>query len=150
MAVVAMWESTGIEYRVPVAAVEQEIREACRRFDVREVAADPFRWARTLQALEGEGLPMVEFPQSPARMTPATTGVFEAVVNGRLTHSGDPRLARHVGNAVLHADSRGTRLAEGAQAQHPPDRPGGGDGDGPRPCRGAGSTASYDILNSVW
>jgi phage terminase large subunit-like protein len=107
---VALWESDGDDYRVPVADVEQEIRDACRRWRVREIVADPFRWTRTLQALEAEGLPVAEFPQSPARMTPATTGVFEAVVNGQLTHSGDPRLARHIGNAVLHVDSRGTRL----------------------------------------
>jgi phage terminase large subunit-like protein len=29
-----------------------------------------------------------------------------------VTHSGDARLARHVGNAVLKEDSRGTRLAK--------------------------------------
>ena len=65
-----------------------------------------------MQALEAEGLPMVEFPQSPSRMTPATTRMFEAVVNGTLTHSGDGRLARHVGNCVLRVDSRGSRLAK--------------------------------------
>lgn len=59
--VVALWESTGTDYRVPVADVEQEIREACQRWQVVEVVADPFRWTRSLQALEGEGLPMVEF-----------------------------------------------------------------------------------------
>jgi hypothetical protein len=40
-------------------------------------------------------------------MTPATARFFEAVVNGALTHSGDARLARHVGNAVLREDARG-------------------------------------------
>ena len=53
---------------------------------------------------------MVEFPQSPARMTPATTRFYEAVMNRSVTHSDDPRLARHIGNAVLKADSRGTRI----------------------------------------
>ncbi len=43
-------------------------------------------------------------------MTPATTRFYEAVVNGTMTHSGDRALARHVGNAVLKADSRGTRI----------------------------------------
>jgi phage terminase large subunit-like protein len=49
-------------------------------------------------------------PQSPQRMTPATTAFYEAVVNGALTHSGDRSLARHVGNAVHKADSCGTRI----------------------------------------
>ena len=111
--VVACWEppADNADYRVPVSDVEQTIRDACRRWQVREVA-DPFRWTRTIQALEAEGLPVVEFPQSPQRMTPATTGLYEAVINGQVTHSGDARLARHVDNAVLKENSRGTRLAK--------------------------------------
>ena len=42
------------------------IREACRRWRVVEIIADPFRWTRTLQALEAEKLPVVEFPHSPS------------------------------------------------------------------------------------
>lgn len=45
-------------------------------------------------------------------MTPATTALYEAVVNSQVTHDGDKRLARHVANAVLKADSRGTRLVK--------------------------------------
>ena len=51
--------------RVPVAEVEDTIRDACRRWQVVEIIADPFRWTRTLQALEAERLPVVEFPHSP-------------------------------------------------------------------------------------
>jgi phage terminase large subunit-like protein len=45
-------------------------------------------------------------------MTPATVRFYEAVTNGSLTHDGDPRLARHVGNCVVRVDSRGTRLSK--------------------------------------
>jgi phage terminase large subunit-like protein len=111
--VVAVWErpsDAGDSWRVPILDVEEVIRQACRRWQVREVACDPFRWARTYQVLDGEGLPIVEFPQSPARMTPATTRFYEAVMNKSITQSGDLRMGRHVGNAVLKADSRGTRI----------------------------------------
>jgi phage terminase large subunit-like protein len=57
--------------------------------------------------LEEEGLPVVEFPQSPQRMVPATQRFFEGVMNGNLTQSGDPRLARHIGNAVVRNTSKG-------------------------------------------
>ncbi|HET6834874.1 MAG TPA: terminase TerL endonuclease subunit, partial [Acidimicrobiales bacterium] len=90
----------------------EAIRQACRRWQVREIVADPYRWTRSLQALEAERLPVSEFPQSPSRMTPATTGLYEAIVNHQVTHSDDPRLARHVGNCVVRVDSRGTRLAK--------------------------------------
>jgi phage terminase large subunit-like protein len=107
---VELWEAA--DTQVPIVDVEAAIRAACRRWRVLEIAADPFRWARSLQLLDGEGLPILEYPQSPGRMTPATARFYEAVVNGQLTHSGDSRLARHVGNAVLREDARGSRLAK--------------------------------------
>jgi phage terminase large subunit-like protein len=107
---VELWEAAG--HQVPIVDVEAAIRAACRRWRVLEIAADPFRWARSLQLLDGEGLPILEYPQSPGRMTPATSRFYEAVVNGALTHSGDSRLARHIGNAVLREDARGARLAK--------------------------------------
>jgi phage terminase large subunit-like protein len=91
---VELWEAAG--HQVPIVDVEAAIRQACRRWRVLEIAADPFRWARSLQLLDAEGLPVLEYPRSPGRMTPATARFYEAVVNGQLTHSGDSRLARHM------------------------------------------------------
>lgn len=109
--VVAVWENPGDDaWRVPIFDVEEAIRAACRRWQVREVVCDPARWARTFQQLEAEGLPVVEYPQSPARMVPATQRFYEAVLNRGLTQSGNQTLARHVGNAVIKTDARGTRL----------------------------------------
>lgn len=99
-------------YRVPVAEVEDTIRQACRDFTVHEIIADPFRWTRSLQALEAEKLPVVEFPHSPSRLTAATTDLYSAAVNGRLTHTGDARLAEHVAAAVVVEDGRGMRLSK--------------------------------------
>jgi phage terminase large subunit-like protein len=107
---VELREAAGTQ--VLIVDVEAAIRAACRQWRVLEIAADPFRWPRSLQLLDGEGLPVMEYPQSPGRMTPATARFYEAVVNGQLTHSGDSRLARHIGNAVLREDARGARLAK--------------------------------------
>jgi hypothetical protein len=86
---------------------------ARRRRLAREAGVEPNDSdARSLQVLADERLPVTEYPQSPARMTPATTGLYEAVVNGTVTHSGDKRLARHVSNAVLKVDTRGSRLVK--------------------------------------
>jgi phage terminase large subunit-like protein len=97
-------------FRFDVQEVEHVIREACRRWNGLEVTADPYRWTRTLQVLQDERIPVSEFPQSPSRMTPATTGLYEAVTNRQVSHDGDRALAAHVANAVLKADSRGTRI----------------------------------------
>jgi len=97
---------------VPIVDVEDTLREACKRWRVKAIVADPFRWARSLQLLAAEGLPVVEYPQSPQRITPATQRFAEAVLNRQLTHSGNPDLARHVGNATVKVDSRGTRIVK--------------------------------------
>ena len=112
---VAVWEKpeeASADWQVPVLEVEDTIRNACKRWQVLEISCDPYRWARTYQVLEDEGLPVVTFPQTASRMTPATTRFFEAVVNKQLTHNGDPQLARHIGNTTLKVDQRGTRLAK--------------------------------------
>lgn len=111
--VAGAWErpaDAGVDWQVNVLDVEQAVRDACARWQVREVAADPYRWTRSLQLLEAERIPVVMFPQSPQRMTPATQSFYESCTNGTLSHSGDPALGRHVGNAVLQNDSRGQRL----------------------------------------
>lgn len=111
--VVACWEKDPDDpddWTVPILDVEEAIREACKRWRVREIAADDFRWERTLQVLESEGLPVLTFPQNSTRMGPATSRFYEAVMNRAMTHSGDPRLARHIANAVLKVDPRGARI----------------------------------------
>jgi phage terminase large subunit-like protein len=113
--VAGLWEkpeTAAQDWAVPVLEVEQSIRNACQRWNVIEIACDPYRWARSYQILEAEGLPVVEFPQSPARMVPATQRFHEAVTNLAITHDGDPRLARHIANCVLKVDQRGSRLSK--------------------------------------
>lgn len=114
VAVVGLWEAPehDPDWRVPVGEVEDVIRAACRRWDVREIACDPFRWQRTMQALAAEGLPVVEHPQTAQRMAPSTIGLRDAVLNREVTHDGDERLRVHVANAVLKDDRRGVRLVK--------------------------------------
>ena len=100
------------DWRVDVLAVEQAVRDAARRWRVREAAFDPFRWTRSMQVLSRDGLPVLEFPQTAARMSPATTGLREAVINRSVEHDGSPILAAHVANAVLKDDARGVRLSK--------------------------------------
>lgn len=116
--VLQVWDPKGDpDYRVPVAEVEQAIRDACKRWQVVEIIADPFRWTRTLQILADEKLPVVEFPHSPSRLTAATGDLYAAAVNGKMTHSGDPVLAAHVGAAVIREDSRGIRLDKASRSK---------------------------------
>lgn len=110
--VVGLWDPSehDEDYRVPIEDVEDTIRAACKHWNVLEVTADPFRWSRTLQVLENGGVPISEFPWSHSRITPATTDFYQACINQKVTHSGDERLAIHIGNAVVNETDRGVRL----------------------------------------
>lgn len=100
------------DWRVPVLDVEQAIRDAAKRYRVREVAFDPYLWTRSAQILEAEGLPLVEFRQSPARQTAATNDLHSAGVNARFTHTGDLDLRRHVLAATVLETDNGLRIAK--------------------------------------
>ena len=100
---------------VPSAEVEAALFKALDDYNVVEVACDPAYWREKLQAWSEAEAPIVEWPPTAARMTPATREFYTAVIEGRLTHSGDPRLSRHIRNAVLKEDMRGSRIVKQVQ-----------------------------------
>jgi phage terminase large subunit-like protein len=112
--VVDAWERPRDDpmWRVPIAEVSVALRAACRRYRVLEIACDPYRWAREIQELGDDGFPAVEFPQTPPRMVPACAAFYDAVMDGKLTHDGDPRLIRHVANSVVKRDRFGPRIVK--------------------------------------
>lgn len=117
--VVKVWEKPidkqeAIGWSVPRPEVMEEIRKCCRMWNVREVAADEYIWVGELETLAEEGIPVVTFPQTMTRMGPATQRFFELVTNKRLWHDGNAILARHIGNAKIKTDLRGSRLIKDA------------------------------------
>jgi phage terminase large subunit-like protein len=103
-------------WRVDIGLVEAEILELAKKYEIVELAADPFRWSRTLEALEKEGLRVVVFPQSATRMTSACQAYFESVTQGTLTWGGEPNLSkalvRHLSNATVKTDRFGPRIVK--------------------------------------
>jgi phage terminase large subunit-like protein len=101
------------DWRVDALEVEASIMNACKMYDVKEIACDPFRWQRTMQVLQDAGLPVVEWPStSAARMVPACAKFYDAVLGEKLTHDGDPLITRHISNAVIKTDRLGPRIVK--------------------------------------
>jgi phage terminase large subunit-like protein len=103
-------EHDGPEWRVDIGEVEQTVLDFCQKHNVKEIACDPFRWQRSMEVLEGYGLPVVAFPQSPQRMIKACAGFFDAVAEKRLIHDGDPLLARHLSNTAVKLTPAGPHI----------------------------------------
>lgn len=100
--VLACYENPGDpNWRVDLLGVEQDVRDACKRFRVKEVVIDPFRLQRTAQVLTAEGITVSEFPWSPSRVTKASTALHSAIHAGQVSHSGDGTLERHALNAAV-------------------------------------------------
>jgi phage terminase large subunit-like protein len=108
--VIGCWENPGRKgWRVPRRDVEQTVTEAMDTWKVVELACDPPYWQREI-AEWGARWPdqVVEFPTfSRARMAPACTGFYAAVMDGKLSHDGDSRMARHIANCVVKASPMG-------------------------------------------
>lgn len=103
-------------WRVPISDVEAAIRQACATWKVVEVACDPYRWQQSMQTLQDEGLPIIEWAtSSPAMMVPACAAFFDAIMDDGLTHSGDPRLERHFRNCTVKRDRLGPRIVKDAK-----------------------------------
>jgi phage terminase large subunit-like protein len=103
---IEIWERpagpAGEGWVVPTGEVDQAVRTAFARWPVARMYGDPAWWRGWLSSWAEEfGKDVVaEFPtNSPARMAPAVEALDTAVAQGEVTHDGDSRVARHVGNA---------------------------------------------------
>lgn len=91
--------------------VEAHILDLGRRYYVREVVFDPQLFFRSAQLLAEQGMHCVEYPQTHSRMCPASQALYDAIMNRRIVHDGDPVLRLHAEAAVAKPTGRGWRLA---------------------------------------
>jgi phage terminase large subunit-like protein len=106
---------------LPLEMVEQAIRELCEGRTVYGVVYDPWTFRRSAELLTADGLPMVEFPQSPERMANASENLYRLIEAGQLAHDGDPVLRSHVVAGVTKETERGWRLQKDPKRSHPID-----------------------------
>jgi phage terminase large subunit-like protein len=98
--------------RLDVADAMQFLRELTSTYDAKAVAYDPRFFDLPAQQLGDEGLPMIEFPQSLERMTPAVGDTYERILRGELAHDGDDAFTHQVLSAVGRFNERGFTLAK--------------------------------------
>jgi phage terminase large subunit-like protein len=98
---------------VDVAEVEAHLRELHNTYQVKEFAFDPAYFQRSAEVLADDGLPMVEFPQTGARMIPACGQTYELIVNKKIAHDGSPTFTDQVLSAAQRMTDNGWRLSKG-------------------------------------
>lgn len=90
-------------------AVEDQIRELCARFDVREIAFDPYMGRNMIANLLEDGLPVVEMRQGWITMAPAVRELERAIVGRAFRHGGHPVLRWNFENIVVETDKAGNK-----------------------------------------
>jgi phage terminase large subunit-like protein len=94
------------------ATIEKTLLELRRRFDVREIRYDPYQLVAVAQRLTTAGLPMVEFPQTVANLTEASTNLYDLIKGRNLVVYADADMRLSISRAVALETSRGWRIAK--------------------------------------
>jgi len=102
--------------KLDVADAMQFIRDLDAAYDLQSVAFDPRLFDLPAQQLDDEGLPMVEFPQSLERMTPAVGAAFQAIKRGEMSHDEDQAFETQVLHGIARYNERGFTLARSRDA----------------------------------
>lgn len=113
-----IWTPGAENKRIDFVAIKAHIRERADELSPEAIYYDPRFMEMMAQELADEGYPMVEFPQSPERMSPACMSVYDFIMDRTLVHDGDPVLAAHVRAAVKRETDRGWSLSKGKSKAH--------------------------------
>jgi phage terminase large subunit-like protein len=90
--------------------IEAEILDDAKRFELAEVAYDPFQATQLSTHLAAEGLTLVEMRPIVLNFSEPMKELEALVLAGRFHHDGDPVLAWMVSNVVCHRDRRTTSI----------------------------------------
>lgn len=112
----ALFENPGdLRWRVPRADVDMAVQMAFQKFDVIELAADPWGWRSEIEQWakrHGERRVLEWNTANAQRMAPATDRLYQAVATRAVTHDGDPRLAAHVAHCVAKPTPMGDLVSK--------------------------------------
>lgn len=111
-----IWENPGDpRWRVPREQVSNAVDVAFGRYDVAELACDPWGWRSEIEAWasrHGERRVIEWNTAHAARMAPATDRLYQAVATKAVTHEDDPRLAAHFAHCVAKRTPMGDLVSK--------------------------------------
>jgi phage terminase large subunit-like protein len=98
--------------------IAQELVNLSREYQIESILFDRFRIAELQRALAdiGHELPLAEFGQGFASMSPVVDMLERAIADKRLRHGGHPILTLCASNAIVTADPAGNRKMDKARS----------------------------------
>jgi phage terminase large subunit-like protein len=70
--------------------IEADIRQDCKRFDVRAIVFDRYQSAQMMTSLATDGLPAIILPKSATTWTPPCQELEKVILAGKFRHTGHP------------------------------------------------------------
>ena len=114
--VIGLWErppNAANDWQIPSGEVFETLEHALTWRNVVELCHDPAYWRERFDAIAAlHPEQVVAFPNTTARMVPATQALRARVLERRLTHDGNPNLERHVRNALAKMTPQGVVVAK--------------------------------------
>lgn len=104
------WEAQGL-FRVTEGNVvhydriERDIIELGKMYHILEIGVDRWNATQLIQNLEGEGFTMVPIGMGYKDMSPPTKELYKLLLEGKITHGGNPVLRWMAGNVVAETDA---------------------------------------------
>ena len=86
--------------QIDFEVIEAALLELKQRFHLKEVRYDPYQLAAVAQRLSKAGVPMFEYPQSPANITEASTCLYDLITGKNLVTYPDKAFRLAVQRAV--------------------------------------------------
>ena len=116
-----LWQRQGFILSTPgnvvdYEAIEEKIMELADRYQIRELAYDPWNSQMLVNQLANEGMTIVPFRQGFASMSPPTKELMKLTLEGKLAHGGHPVLRWCMDNAVVQTDPAGNIKLSKAKA----------------------------------
>jgi phage terminase large subunit-like protein len=87
--------------------IEKYINELGKIYNIKEIAVDRWNATQMTQNLEDDGFTMIPFGQGYKDMSPASKELYKLLMEGKITHGGNPVLKWMSGNIVMHQDPAG-------------------------------------------
>lgn len=104
---------------IPHADVWRYVKDEAKGLGFQCVTYDPRYFEVPARLLEEDGIPVLQFDQSPQRMAPACGATFKLIVNGEIIHDGDPEFSMHVrGSAAVPQERGGFTLKKSKSKTH--------------------------------
>ena len=104
-------------------AIADQIRDLSKEFDLRSVAFDPWQALKTMQELQAEGIPVVEYRNTIGNLSEPMKQFEADVLDGKIVHEGCPLVAWQVSNVVCHLDQKDNVMPRKERAENKIDWP---------------------------